>query len=75
MNWQPVGLPDIHLQLLLETEEFSCFKWEEFAVASLGFNTFWYCTMHQLNYNLYESKNESQICIMINSVNKAELEN
>lgn len=71
MNWQLVGQPDIHFQLLLETEEFSCSKWEEFAEANLVFNTFWYWTMHQLNYNLYELKNESQICIMINSANKA----
>jgi len=70
MNQQPVGLPDICLQLLLEAEQFSCFEWEEFSEATLGFNTSWYCTMHQLSYNLYELKNDSQICIMINSANK-----
>lgn len=43
----------------------------EFAEASLGFNTFWYCTIHQFDYNLYEFKNKSQICIMINTANKA----
>lgn len=75
-NWQPVYLADIHKQVLLETEEFSCSECEEFDEVSLGFNTLWYCTLHKFNYYFFEFYHERQIFIMINYIKEGnDLEN